>query len=115
MFKKQSIVLAVAVGTLVQNVSALVIFSDHFDYANDTALQAAWSGTGITLDLTNGLAAPSAIHNGSAAVHQPIGLTFNLTPTDAIPVVLRADIFNTGAGNQRNSVGLRTGANPLFE
>ena len=93
-----------------------IIVNDSFDYADDAALQAVWStSASLSLNTTNGNPIPSAFHSGEAAIHQPIGLTFNITPTAASPVLLSADIWSSGGANQRNSVGLRTGANPLFE
>jgi hypothetical protein len=107
---------AVVVAALVQTASAQVIVSDTFSYDNVPALQANWgSSAALTLDLAGGNPAPSASHDGTAAAHNWIGSTFSITPTAANPLVLSADIFSSGAGNQRNSVGLRTGASPLFE
>jgi len=94
---------------------AAVIINDTFDYADLPALQAAWgSNAGLSLDLTAGNGAPSAAHSGDATVH--ISTTaFSLIPTNAEPIRLTADLWYSGTSNQRNTVGLRNGANPLFE
>lgn len=94
-----------------------VILNETFDYANLAALQANWGSTiGLGLDLVGGNPSPSATHDGSATIHSWIGnSTLSITPTDLHPIVLTADIWDSGAGNQRNTIGLRTGANPLFE
>lgn len=93
-----------------------IYVNETFDYANDAALQAKWSNpTGLSLDLGAGNLAPSAMHSGAATVHNWLGAAFSITPTDAMPLILSADMWFSGAGNQRNSIGLRTGANPLFE
>lgn len=93
-----------------------IYVNETFDYADDAALQAKWSNpTGLTLDLGAGNSAPSAIHSGAATVHNWTGSTFSITPTDAMPLILSGDVWYSGVGNQRNTIGLRTGANPLFE
>jgi hypothetical protein len=99
-----------------QQLPAQVIVNETFDYADTTALLAKWgSPTGLTLDASAGNPAPEAAYDGSAVAHSWIGSTFSLIPTDAAPVVLTADLWYTGKENQRNTVGLRNGANPLFE
>src|SRR5690606_40628691 len=70
---------------------------------------------GLSLDTEKGNAAPAGAHDGSASAHIWTGSTFSITPTDAAPLVLSGDLWYSGANNQRNSLGLRTGANPLFE
>jgi hypothetical protein len=94
-----------------------VILNETFNYADLAALQAKWGATaGLGLDLVGGNPSPSATHDGSATIHSWVGNgTFSITPTDLNPIVLTADIWDSGAGNQRNTIGLRTGANPLFE
>jgi len=70
---------------------------------------------GLGLDLASGQPLPSATHSGVNTIHQWINPGFSITPTAANPIILTADIFDSGIGNQRNTVGLRTGASPLFE
>ncbi len=96
---------------------ATVILNETFDYADLAALQANWGVTaGLGLDLVGGNPAPSATHSGVNTIHSWVGNgTFSIAPTDVNPIVLTADIWDSGAGNQRNTIGLRTGANPLFE
>jgi hypothetical protein len=107
---------ALAFALLAQTAAAQVIVNEQFNYENLAALQAKWSNTnGLTLELGSGNPAPSAGHSGAAVIHGWTGSTFSVTPTAANPLVLSVDIYNSGAGNQRNTVGLRTGANPLFE
>lgn len=105
-----------AAAALVQTATGQVIVSDDFNYGSLASLQANWSNpTGLTLETENGNPAPSGGHDGSASAHNWTGGTFSVIPTAANPLVLTVDIFSTGAGNQRNTVGLRSGANPLFE
>ena len=94
-----------------------VILNETFDYADLAALQANWGTTaGLGLDLAGGNPSPSATHSGAATIHSWVGnATLSLTPTDLHPIVLTADILDSGIDNQRNTIGLRTGANPLFE
>jgi PEP-CTERM motif len=96
---------------------ATVILNEPFNYADLAALQANWGATaGLGLDLVGGNPSPSATHSGANTIHSWVGNgTFSITPTDANPIVFTADIWDSGTGNQRNTVGLRTGANPLFE
>jgi hypothetical protein len=95
---------------------AQVFVNETFDYANDAALQAKWNNpNGMSLNLGAGNPLPAGAHNGTNSAHTWTGSAFSLTPTDAAPVVLTADLWYSGAINQRNTVGLRTGANPLFE
>jgi hypothetical protein len=94
-----------------------VILNETFGYADLAALQANWGATaGLGLDTTGGNPTPSATHDGSATIHSWVGNgTFSITPTDLNPIVFAADIWDSGTGNQRNTVGLRGGPFPLFE
>jgi len=109
--------LAIAFVVSASTASAQVILDEHFDYADLTALQAVWGSTaGLGLDLAGGNPLPSATHDGSATTHNWVGNgTFSITPTDLNPIIFTADIYDTGTGNQRNTVGLRGGPFPLFE
>jgi len=94
-----------------------VVLNETFDYADLAALQANWGVTaGLGLDTVGGNPTPSATHDGSGTTHNWVGNgTFSITPTDANPIVFTADIWDSGSGNQRNTVGLRGGPFPLFE
>jgi len=96
--------------------TAQVIVNETFDYPTLAALQANWGAlSGLGLDTAGGQPAPSGTHNGAAQAHVWVGSTFSIIPTDANPLVLTADIWDSGAGNQRNTIGLRGGPFPLFE
>jgi hypothetical protein len=115
---KKTIVLLAGLSLICSSsyLSGQVILNETFDYADDAALHAAWTtSASLSLNVTNGNPTPSALHSGTATIHQPIGVTFNITPTDANPVILTGDLWYSGNNNQRNTIGLRTGANPLFE
>lgn len=108
--------LAVIGATLCSTSSqAQVYVNETFDYADDAALQAKWNGAGLSLDTTAGLGAPAGAHSGAATAHTWIGSSFSITPTDDAPLLLSGDIWYSGNNNQRNTIGLRTDANPLFE
>ena len=99
-----------------------VIVNEPFDYADDTALAQNWtmgttpSPSPLTLNTTVGNPSPSVNNPGtSTAVNRWTASTFSLTPTDTNPIRLTADIISDGAVGSVTTVGLRTGANPLFE
>lgn len=99
--------------------SAVVIISEPFNYANDAALAVNWtiSSSPITLNNANGNPSPS-VSNAATGTAANIwkGSTFLLTPTDAAPVRLTADFLSPAVTtNAVTTVGLRTGADPLFE
>lgn len=90
---------------------------DTFEtYSSDAELQAAWPGNAAaTLSTTLGNPGQSAFHPGGAVNSQ----TFTpVSPTDAVPLVLTADIYDDGtdlvAGDgdaeKRMTVGLRNTA-----
>lgn len=85
-------------------------------YATTAQMEANWSPAGLgELVTTNGNPGNSAWHPGGA-VDIWIGSTFSLTPSASQPIILTADIYDTTVGSaQRDTVGLRNGANPLFE
>lgn len=72
-------------------------------------------GTGGSLDTEFGNPGQSGAHDGSASIHSWAGSSLSVMPTDENPVVLSADIYDSGAASQRNTLGFRTGADPLFE
>lgn len=96
--------------------SAQVILSDDFEsYADTAAMGANWTlGSGGTLATTGGNPGQAGAHDGSNQAHL-WAHAFSVTPTDEMPLILKADIWFSGTNNQRNTVGLRTGANPLYE
>lgn len=119
--KSKIIPLIAVVGTGAWSMSgqAQVLLHETFDYPDTTAMLANWSGAGSglggSLNTTDGLGAPSGAHDGTGSVHVWSGSAFSITPTDASPLVLSGDLWFSGNGGQRNTIGLRTGANPLFE
>lgn len=100
-----------------------VIVDEQFNYSDLASLQANWgTSPSLSLNTADGNPAPSASHTGVAAGAGNVNLIrwtgpFSLTPTDAAPVRLTADIFSSGNANQANTVGLRQmgGIAPLFE
>lgn len=95
---------------------AQVLVNETFDYSDDAALLAKWSSpTGLFLETAAGLGAPAGGHSGAASAHTWIGSSFSVTPTDASPLLLSGDIWYSGTTGQRNTIGFRTGADPLFE
>lgn len=105
---------AVLIGT--SNLHAAIVVSEDFDsYADTAAMQANWGAGGLgTLDSALGNGGSSAAHPGGTV--NSWGTAFSVMPTATEHVVLTADIFNDGTStNKRMSVGLRNGANPLFE
>lgn len=97
--------------------AATVYVNETFEsYADTAALSANWSApTGLSLNSGGGHPGNAGQHDGSASAHIWTGPAFSVTPTDEAPLVLSADIWYSGAAAQRNTVGLRNGANPLFE
>lgn len=89
---------------------------EGFDsYADTAAMQQNWGSSGLgTLDTALGNPGQSARHNGGT-VNSWIGSTFSLTPTATQNIRLTADIYDEGTKNDRLTVGLRNGPNPLFE
>ncbi|QDT07753.1 hypothetical protein K227x_61810 [Rubripirellula lacrimiformis] len=97
--------------------SAAIVVSDNFDgYADTAAMQVNWGASGAgSLDTTTGNGGQSAAHPGGT-VNSWIGSSFALTPTATQAIVLTADLYDDATSqNERLSVGLRNGANPLFE
>lgn len=91
--------------------------SEDFEgYANTAAMQANWGATGAgTLATAFGNGGQSAAHPGGT-VNSWIGTPFSLTPSATENIVLTADLYDDATSqNKRLSVGLRNGANPLFE
>lgn len=120
--------LPVLVLTLVVGpVSAAIVVSENFEtYADTAAMQANWGAGAGTLDTTFGNGGQSAAHlggprlvggvtiGGSVNIWQ--GSAFSLTPSATQNIVLTADLYDDATSQgKRLSVGLRTGANPLFE
>jgi hypothetical protein len=98
---------------------ATLIVNETFDtYADTVAMKAVWGGTGNlgTLDTTRSYSpSNSAAHpGGTVNIYLPgIG---TVTPTAGLDLVLSAKIYDDAAlANDRITVGLRTGAAPLFE
>lgn len=109
-----------AVFALAHSTAAQVIVNERFDYLDTAAMSANWQmGTAaLSLSTANGNPAPSAFHPGtSTSPNIWIGSTFSLTPGDAQPVRLTADIWSAGNPQSSDTVGLRQsgGFEPLFE
>jgi hypothetical protein len=107
----------VALATFAGKTSAAVIVSDDFEsYANTAQMQANWGNTGLgTLDTGFGNPGQSAQHPGGT-VNSWVGSSFSIAPTGGQRIILTADIYDDAtSANERNTVGLRNGANPLFE
>src|SRR5688500_5632387 len=96
---------------------AQVIVNETFDYADQAALDVNWNFGTSPLTLNTGVGNPSpSVNNPGTTTGANIwaGSTFSLTPTDANPIRLTADIISDGAAGSVTTVGLRTGANPLY-
>ena len=94
---------------------AQVFVDEQFNYADQAALDANWTlstNSVLTLDSSAGNA-----RNSGAGTNPNIwaGSTFTLDPSDAAPIRLTADFTTDGAPGTVTTVGLRNGANPLFE
>lgn len=113
-----SLLAAVAMPAAMAQVLPYSVVLDSFDYADTAAMQVNWNpqtASTMTLDTTLGNPGSSARFTGANTTAQLWrGNTFSLTPTDANPILLGADIYNPGNATV-TTVGLRTGANPLFE
>ncbi|HEX5218638.1 MAG TPA: PEP-CTERM sorting domain-containing protein [Verrucomicrobiae bacterium] len=115
MKKLLSLVVACSCFSVV-SIQAQVYVNETFDYPDTATLLTKWNNsTGLSLDTASGNPAPAGAHSGTATAHTWIGSSFSITPTDASPLILSADLWYSGNNNQRNTVGLRTGTNPLFE
>jgi hypothetical protein len=99
--------------------AAQVYVDEQFNYADQAGLVANWSpgSSPLTLNTTVGNPSPSVHNPGASSTTANIwrGSTFSLTPTDASPIVLSGDIISDGLAGSVTTIGLRTGANPLFE
>lgn len=94
---------------------AQVFVDEQFNYADQAALDANWNLSGnstLTLDPVAGTA-----RNPGTGTTANIwdGSTFTLDPSDAAPIRLTGDIISDGAVGSVTTIGLRNGANPLFE
>lgn len=107
-----------AVSAMAFTASATITYvNETFEsYADTAAMELNWTPAGLgELVTTNGNPGQSAWHPGGQ-VDTWIGSSFSLLPNPSGAVVLKADIYDPGdTGLQRNTVGLRNGANPLFE
>ncbi|HEX7861852.1 MAG TPA: PEP-CTERM sorting domain-containing protein [Verrucomicrobiae bacterium] len=94
---------------------AQVFVDEQFNYADQAALDANWTlstNSVLTLDSSAG----NALNPGTGTNPNIwAGSTFTLDPSDAAPVRFTADLISDGTVNSVTTVGLRTGANPLFE
>ncbi|MGZ8920481.1 MAG: PEP-CTERM sorting domain-containing protein [Limisphaerales bacterium] len=101
------------------SLTAQVYVNETFDYADQAALDANWNlGANSPLSLNTGVGGPAPSVNSPGTGTNPniwAGSTFSLTPTDANPIRLTGDIISDGLVGSVTTIGLRTGANPLFE
>jgi hypothetical protein len=94
---------------------AQVIVNEQFNYADQTALDANWNlGANNTLTL-NPATGNASIAGTGTNPNIWDATTFSLTPSDQNQIRLTADISAPGNAGSVGTVGLRTGANPLFE
>lgn len=95
------------------------IVNETFDtYADTAAMKAVWGGTGNlgTLDTTLSYSPNNSAAHPGGVVNTYLPGIGSVTPTAAKDLVLSAKIYdNAVVANDRITVGLRTGANPLFE
>lgn len=99
-----------------------VIVNENFEsYADTAAMDVNWDnlGTGVgVLVTTNGNTGNSAYHisatTSAGSVNQWKGSAFSIAPSLTQKIVLRADIFNIGTADGRESIGLRVGTD-IFE
>lgn len=92
-----------------------IVAEDFEGYADTAAMQVNWGAAGLgSLDTGFGNPGQSAAHPGGAV--NTWQTAFSITPSGTEKIVLTADIYDDGgSNNERATVGLRTGANPLFE
>lgn len=97
---------------LAVNAQVILVDEDFSGYSTTEEMQSNWSGGAATLDTTLGNPAPSAFHP-SGTVNNWTGSSLSVDPATGV-VVLRADIYDNGNPGH-NTLGFRTGADPLFE
>ena len=99
------------------HVWANVVVSENFDsYTSTLEMQANWSAGAGALAIGQGNGGGNAASHPGGTVNSWIGSSFSLLPSDSQPIIFSADIFDDGASaNKRMTVGLRNGADPLFE
>ena len=94
-----------------------IIVSENFDsYANTAAMTAVWGGGVGTLDTTLSYSPNNSARHAGGTVNSYTPGIGTVTPTATENVVLSAKIYDDAlVANDRITVGLRTGAAPLFE
>ena len=96
-----------------------ILVNESFDtYADTTAMKAVWGGTGNlgTLDTTLSYSPNNSAAHPGGAVNTYLPGIGSATPSATQNLVLSAKIYdNALVVNDRVTVGLRTGAAPLFE
>ncbi|MBN2505093.1 MAG: PEP-CTERM sorting domain-containing protein [Verrucomicrobia bacterium] len=108
--------LALTLGVAAASAQTIYVNETFDGYVSTADMQANWGSAGLgTLSTDFGNPANSGNHPGGA-VNTWIGSTFAITPSDAQPIVLTADIYDDATSvSERLTVGLRNGANPMFE
>jgi hypothetical protein len=108
-----ALMLSVALGSAQ---AGTIIVDENFDsYADTAAMTAVWGGGVGTLDTAFAFSGTnSALHAGGAVnLRTDIG---SVTPSTTEDLVLRGRIYDGGdVDGERLTIGLRTGAAPLFE
>lgn len=99
----------------------VILYQDDFEsYADQPALDAVWNAGGgqggaggVLVPAGSGGTNPTQamFHNGGA----PAIVAINATATDAQPLLLDFDYWDFDLTGGRLTVGMRNGANPLFE
>jgi hypothetical protein len=107
------------VAAVVVPTHATLIVNETFDtYADTAAMKAVWGGTGNlgTLDTTLSYSPNNSAAHPGGTINTYLPGIGTVTPTASLDLVLSAKIYdNALVANDRITVGLRTGANPLFE
>lgn len=104
-------------------VAQTVLVNENFDsYANTAAMNVNWNGTGAgigTLDTAFGNPGQSARNGGTinaaTSVNRWTGSAFSLIPSASLSILMRADIYNPGGTDGRETLGLRNASGELFE
>jgi hypothetical protein len=110
--------LAIAALSMVNAVHATtIVVSENFDsYANTAAMTAVWGGGLGTLDTSLSFSPSNSAAHPGGTVNSYLPGIGSVTPSATQNLVLTAKIYDDAqVANDRISVGLRTGAAPLFE
>jgi hypothetical protein len=99
--------------------ATIIVVNENFDtYADSAAMKAVWGGAGNlgTLDTSLSYSPNNSAAHPGGAVNSYLPGIGSLTPSATQNLVLTAKVYdNAVVANDRITVGLRTGAAPLFE